>query len=120
MQLTGLLNEIENRRSELAQLTSDLVKIPTINPPGNNYREICEFLSRRLIKSGFQCQIIRAEGALADSDLYPRYNLIARHEGSRLGDCIHFNSHIDVVEPGYGWTKDPFGGLILDGKIFNN
>ena len=45
MKLTGLLNEIENRRSELVQLTCDLVKIPTTNPPGNNYREICEFLS---------------------------------------------------------------------------
>ena len=40
MKLKELLNEIEARRSDLVQLTCDLVKIPTINPPGNNYREI--------------------------------------------------------------------------------
>ena len=118
MKLKELLNEIEARRSDLVQLTCDLVKIPTVNPPGNNYREICEFLSRRLIQSGFECQILRAEGALADSNLYPRYNLIARHEGNRTGECIHFNSHIDVVEPGFGWTKDPFGAVIEKDMIF--
>ena len=45
MKLKELLNEIDARRSDLVQLTCDLVKIPTVNPPGNNYREICEFLS---------------------------------------------------------------------------
>ena len=34
------------------------------------------------------------------------------------GDCVHFNSHIDVVEVGQGWTKDPFGAELIDGKIY--
>ena len=34
------------------------------------------------------------------------------------GDCVHFNSHIDVVEVGSGWTQDPFGGALVDGKIY--
>ena len=118
MKLEGLLSEIETRRSDLIQLTCDLVRIPTINPPGKDYKRICEFLSNRLTRSGFDCQIKRAEGAIGDSDLYPRYNLIARHEGFRSGDCIHFNSHTDVVEPGYGWTKDPFAAVIEEDRIF--
>ena len=113
-----LLKEIENRKSEIIQLTSELIKIPTVNPPGKNYREICEYLSNRLERSGFHVNILRAEGALADSDRYPRYNLIARHEGTYSGQCIHFNSHIDVVNAGNGWTKDPFGGTIEGDKIF--
>jgi succinyl-diaminopimelate desuccinylase len=31
---------------------------------------------------------------------------------------VHFNSHIDVVEAGSGWTSDPFGAEIRDGKIY--
>ena len=47
MTIPKLLLEVQNRRSDI-QLTSDLIKIPTINPPGTNYREICEFLSKDL------------------------------------------------------------------------
>jgi succinyl-diaminopimelate desuccinylase len=118
MTIPRLLKEIENRKSEIIQLTSELIKIPTVNPPGKNYREICEYLSNRLKRSGFDVNILRAEGALADSDKYPRYNLIARHEGTYSGQCIHFNSHIDVVNAGNGWTRDPFGGTIEGDMIF--
>jgi succinyl-diaminopimelate desuccinylase len=31
---------------------------------------------------------------------------------------VHFNSHTDVVDVGLGWTKDPFGGELVDGKIY--
>ena len=40
MTIPRLLKEIENRKSEIIQLTSELIKIPTVNPPGKNYREI--------------------------------------------------------------------------------
>ena len=55
---------------------------------------------------------------MADTDKYPRFNLVARHEGTYSGPCIHFNSHIDVVDTGHGWTRDPFGGSIEGDKIF--
>ena len=113
-----LLQEIETRRDALISLTQDLIRIPTLNPPGVNYREICTFLAERLGKSGFAVELIRAEGAIADSDEYPRWNLVARHEGAQTGECVHFNSHHDVVEVGHGWTRDPFGGELDNGKIY--
>jgi succinyl-diaminopimelate desuccinylase len=115
---TRLISEIENRREALIELTQDLIRIPTLNPPGNKYREICTFLAERLAKSGFKVELIRAEGAIADSDKYPRWNLVARHEGAKTGDCVHFNGHHDVVEVGHGWSRDPFGGQLEDGKIY--
>ncbi len=119
MPFTAKLNaEIERRRDDLIALTQDLIRIPTLNPPGQKYREICTFLGERLAKSGFTIELIRAEGAIADSDEFPRWNLVARHEGPRKGDCVHFNSHHDVVEVGHGWTRDPFGGELDDGKIY--
>jgi len=49
---------------------------------------------------------------------YPRWNIVARREGTHAGDCVHFNSHTDVVEVGHGWTQDPFGGALIGDKIF--
>ena len=113
-----LLDEIDARRDDLVALTQDLIRIPTLNPPGRNYREICDFLAGRLAASGFAIELVRAEGAIADSAKYPRWNIVARHEGARTGECVHFNSHHDVVEVGHGWTRDPFGGELDDGKIY--
>lgn len=119
MTLTDRLNaEIIARTDDLVALTRDLIRIPTLNPPGENYREICEFLQRRLRDHGFSVQLIRAQDAPGDSDKYPRWNLIARREGQRPGECVHFNSHTDVVEVGQGWSVDPFEGLIRDGRIY--
>jgi succinyl-diaminopimelate desuccinylase len=114
----NLMQEITKRRADLIALTQELIRIPTLNPPGANYREICDYLDRRLRKSGFETELIRAYGTPGDSDKYPRWNIVARRSGTRSGDCVHFNSHTDVVEVGHGWTKDPFGGELRDGKIY--
>ena len=114
----SLKAEIAAREDDLVALTQDLIRIPTLNPPGREYRTICDYLDRRLLRSGFHTELIRAEGALGDSDKYPRWNIVARREGRAPGQCVHFNSHIDVVETGHGWTVDPFGGEVKDGKVY--
>jgi len=113
-----LLHEIEARRDDLVGLTQDLVRIPTLNPPGDNYRDICEFLAKRFVAKGFSTELIRAEGAPGDSDKYPRWNIVARREGRAPGDTLHFNSHTDVVTVGEGWTTDPFCGEVKDGRVY--
>ncbi|WFE88294.1 acetylornithine deacetylase/succinyl-diaminopimelate desuccinylase family protein [Roseibium porphyridii] len=119
MPLSDRLNtEIDARREDLIALTQDLLRIPTLNPPGENYLEICEYISNRLRDAGFTVELIRAHGTPGDSEKYPRWNVVARREGNRPGECVHFNSHIDVVDVGHGWTKDPFGGELIDGKIY--
>ncbi|UYV39647.1 acetylornithine deacetylase/succinyl-diaminopimelate desuccinylase family protein [Rhodobacteraceae bacterium D3-12] len=113
-----LMLEIEARRADLVELTQELIRIPTLNPPGAYYRDICDFLDRRMVRHGFTTELVRAEGAIGDTEKYPRWNIVARKEGKRAGECVHFNSHIDVVEVGKGWTTDPFGGEVIDGKIY--
>ncbi len=109
---------IKAKEDDLVQLTRDLIAIPTLNPPGENYHAICDFLNKRLQAHGFETQLLRAHDAPGDSEKYPRWNIIARREGTGAGDCVHFNSHTDVVEVGQGWSVDPFGGTVLDGKIY--
>lgn len=109
---------IDARRQDLIRLTQDLVRIPTLNPPGQNYRRICDYLAARLLTAGFSVEFIRAQGAPGDSDAHPRWNLVARLQGSGPGDCVHFNSHHDVVEVGHGWTRDPFGAELVGDRIY--
>lgn len=109
---------IEAKRDELVSLTQDLVRIPTVNPPGDAYGACAEYIGRRLKKHGFEVHYIRGEGSPGDSDRYPRTNVVARIEGRRPGPCVHFNSHIDVVATGEGWSCDPFAGVVKDGKVY--
>lgn len=115
---TALLAAVTAREADLIRLTQDLIRIPTLNPPGLNYREICDYLAARLMPEGFEVSFIRATGAPGDSDAHPRWNLIAQRAGTGPGDCVHFNSHHDVVEVGHGWTRDPFGGELDGGRIY--
>ncbi|OED41326.1 succinyl-diaminopimelate desuccinylase [Chromatiales bacterium (ex Bugula neritina AB1)] len=117
-QLEKLRNRIDSARDDLVELTRALIAFPTINPPGVGYREICDFLATRLSARGFAIDLVRAEGALGDSDQYPRWNIIARHEGRQKGECVHFNSHTDIVDTGDGWTVDPFAGEVKDGRVY--
>jgi succinyl-diaminopimelate desuccinylase len=115
---TRLTERIDAARDDLVELTQAFIRIPTLNPPGDCYLEICEFLANKLIPRGFEVKLLRAEGTPGDSDKYPRWNVIARREGKRPGACVHFNSHTDVVEGGHGWTYDPFGGTVANGRVY--
>ncbi|MGR3640330.1 acetylornithine deacetylase/succinyl-diaminopimelate desuccinylase family protein [Alterinioella nitratireducens] len=116
---TRLFAEIAAREADLIALTQDLVRIATLNPPGRHYHQICDFLGDRLARKGFHVDMIRAKGAPADSEKYQRWNMVARHQGSGgPGECVHFNSHHDVVEVGHGWSFDPFAAELKDGRIY--
>jgi succinyl-diaminopimelate desuccinylase len=114
----ALIAAVAEREAEAVALTQDLIRIPTVNPPGDFYRDCIELIAARLAPRGFVIERIRAEGAPGDSDRYPRWNVIARREGAGSGPCVHFNSHIDVVEAGRDWTRDPFGAEMADGRIY--
>ena len=117
-QVQAVLARIEAKRDEVVALTQDLVRIPTVNPPGDAYEACARYIGERLKPRGFAVEYVRAHGAPGDSDAKPRVNVVARWQGASAGDCVHFNSHIDVVEAGSGWTSDPFGAEIRDGKIY--
>ena len=105
----AILAQVTARRQELIGLAQDLIRIPTLNPPGRDYWRICEYLAERMLAQGWQVELLRATGSPGDSEAYPRWNMVARMSRGP-GPCVHFNGHHDVVEVGHGWTRDPFGG----------
>ncbi len=113
-----LMRSIDARRDEIVQLTRDLIRFPTLNPPGEAYRPCAEFIGARLRRRGFAVEYVRAVGTPGDDERHPRINVIGRRESGAGGPCVHFNGHIDVVQTGAGWTVDPFAGVIRDGRLF--
>lgn len=113
-----LLRAVEGRREDLVALASELIRFPTVNPPGEAYTPCAEYIGARLRTRGFDTRLMRGEGTPGDNDRYPRTNVVARREGRSPGATVHFNSHIDVVEAGEGWTVDPFAGTVKDGRVW--
>lgn len=114
----SLFRRIDAKQDELVDLTCDLIRFPTVNPPGEAYTPCAEYLGERLRKRGFEVSYHRAEGVVGDSNRYPRTNVLARFNGRAPGPCIHFNGHIDVVAAGLGWSVDPFQPVVRDGKVY--
>jgi succinyl-diaminopimelate desuccinylase len=114
----SLFRRIEAKRDDLVELTRDLIRFPTVNPPGEAYTPCAEYLGNRLKARGFDVGYHRGEGEAGDSARYPRTNVVARRDGAAPGPCVHFNGHIDVVPAGHGWTVDPFAAVVQDGKVY--
>jgi succinyl-diaminopimelate desuccinylase len=113
-----VLAEIETGRDELVDFTVEMILIPTVNPPGDCYRDCAVLIGRRLAEWGMAVEMVEAEGRAEHTAEHPRVNVIGRREGGAARPCIHLNGHFDVVPPGDGWTHDPFGGVVRDGRLY--
>src|SRR5882672_4437586 len=112
-----IVSEVDRAAEEIVQFTADLVRIPTVNPPGEEYDACAHFLGDFLQQRGFEIEYVEAEGRPEHTARHPRVNVIGSRRGG-AGPVVHLNGHIDVVPAGDGWTVDPFGGLVRDGRIF--
>jgi succinyl-diaminopimelate desuccinylase len=113
-----VLREVESLRAEMVAFTQELVRIPTVNPPGDFYEDCARAIGARLQAGGFAVEYVAAEGRPEHTPKHPRLNVIGRREGSGPGPTFHMNGHFDVVPAGNGWTTDPFGGEVKDGRIY--
>ena len=113
-----VLQAVDALRDELIAFTQDIVRIPTVNPPGERYAECAQVIGSKLERFGYEVREVRPR---EDPDpTHPRVNVFGRLAGSRPRPAIHFNGHFDVVPAGdpNAWTRDPFGGEIAAGRLF--
>ena len=95
--------------AEAGVLLSDLIKIDTQNPPGNE-RPAQELLAARLGDAGFECSMLAAEPE--------RPNLVARLGGEAPGPTLTLLGHVDTVPADASeWSFDPWSGEIVDGVV---
>jgi len=92
-------------------LLSDLLKIDTSNPPGNE-RRIADYLAPIFAKAGFEVDIVRTPQA-------EKAHFIARLRGDGSKRPVLIAAHADVVGvEREKWTVDPFAGVVKDGYIY--
>jgi len=113
---------IDAHFDEEVRFLQALVQVPTDTPPGNNAPH-AERTAELLQAFGWQAEKHPVPAnEVADYGLESITNLIVRR---RLGDAadeggktIALNAHGDVVPPGEGWTHAPYGGEVVDGKLY--
>jgi succinyl-diaminopimelate desuccinylase len=113
-----VLTEIERARDEIIDFASRLVRIPTVNPPGEAYETCAGVIGDQLRAHGADVQLLPATGRDEHTPEHPRINVIGRYDGTSNGPAIHLNGHFDVVPVGLGWTRDPFAGEVVDGRLY--
>jgi succinyl-diaminopimelate desuccinylase len=113
-----VLASVDALAEEVVDFTAELVRLPTVNPPGEGYEECARVIGERLRRGGFTVDYLPAEGRPEHTRSHPRLNVVGTRPGKGKGPLVHFNGHFDVVPAGAGWTVDPFGGDVHDGKIW--
>ena len=113
-----VLSAVDAATDEIVEFTRDLIRMPTVNPPGDGYSECAELIGRRLAACGFDIQYFAAEGLPEHTAQHPRINVVGHRRGTTDRPLVHLNGHFDVVPAGDGWTLDPFAGVLRDGRIY--
>jgi acetylornithine deacetylase/succinyl-diaminopimelate desuccinylase-like protein len=96
--------------NEAVAVLQDLVRIDTVNPPGNE-RPAQEYLAGLLERAGLEVELVGPDPE--------RPNLVARLRGRADGPVLGLLSHVDTVsvDPA-GWRHDPWSGALDDGCVW--
>ncbi|MFW9984151.1 MAG: M20 family metallopeptidase [Candidatus Odinarchaeota archaeon] len=116
-----IFSAVEAKRDRLVSLLEELIRIPTVVPPGNNYEEMVHYLEPIFQSLGYtteQVSIPTDEIAKIPYQLEgPRVNLVA-HRDYGQKEPVTIYAHMDVVPIEEPWTKDPFSPVIENGKLY--
>jgi succinyl-diaminopimelate desuccinylase len=123
-QRAELLACIDGMRDTLVRDLVELVSIPTVNPPGENYERFCQ-VARELTRA-CNCEVdfiyvpeAEAERRYPWGKGQPRVSVLGRYRKSkRAHEGMHLSGHLDTVPAGRGWTKDPWKPVLEDGKLY--
>ncbi|WP_343641725.1 M20/M25/M40 family metallo-hydrolase [Roseateles sp.] len=109
---------IDAHFDEQVRYLQELVRVPTDTPPGNNAPHAAR-TAELLAAMGYTAEQhpVPAE-QVREYGLQSLTNLIVRRRFADGGPVIALNAHGDVVPPGEGWTRDPYGGEIVDGRLY--
>lgn len=116
---------IDRHAADLTATLQRLVRIPTVNPPGENYDAITNALVNELTAAGLKARRFKLSPALLrrylppEQQAFPRFNVLGKLRAPGAKKTVHFNAHYDVVPVSGAWRHgDPFSGAVDQGWIF--
>ena len=107
-----LLDWIERDRDDLVRFLQEFVRHKSPNPPGDT-RSTAKFITSLLTQRDLPYRIISPHPEMP--------NIVGSFDCAGEGRHLVLNGHIDVfpvADNGAGWSKDPWGGEIANGKIY--
>ena len=113
-----VLAAVDEAADEAVAFAADLIRIPTVNPPGDLYEDCARLIGATLHACRFDVEYHPAEGRPEHTARHPRINVVGTRRGLRDRPVVHLNGHFDVVPAGAGWTTDPFSGAVRDGRLW--
>ncbi|MFX1462244.1 MAG: M20 family metallopeptidase [Promethearchaeota archaeon] len=99
----GVLKKIDDMREEIIKFHQKIIQIPSENPPGK-YKEVAKFTESKMKEIGLHT-IMRRDHVIGEM-------------GNEDDKSLIFYGHYDTIEAFKGWTRDPFGGEIINDKIY--
>ncbi len=118
-----LFSEVDTAFSREIDFLQKLIAIPSVNPPGT-YDDISSFMQNFAWQNELNAEIIetpaeKVRSARITSD-EPRLNVKISSKSGRNGPRILLLAHSDTVPPGdlSSWKFDPFGGAMVDGRVY--
>ena len=69
---------VDDLSDEIVDFTVELIRIPTVNPPGDEYETCARLIGDRLRAFDFEVAYVTAEGRPEHTAAHPRVNVIGR------------------------------------------
>lgn len=98
-----ILEKIENMKGDIIKFLQELIRIPSEVPPAK-YVQISKFVAEKMEEIGIKTQIKR--------------NNVIGEIGVESGTSLILYGHMDTVPTFTGWKKDPYGGEVINDKIY--
>lgn len=112
-----LVGQVDASHAAAVAFLAELIRVPSDNPPGDcrphalRAAELLEGLGFDVERHEVPRDVVERHGMLTV------LNLVVRHRFGP-GPTVALNAHGDVVPPGSGWTTDPYGAEIRQGRIY--
>ena len=106
-----LLQRVEDDREEIINLLRGFLRAPSPNPPGDT-RIACKYLTDYLDSKGIEYKVVGPDPE--------KPNIVSTLTAPADGKILILNGHMDVFPAGTGegWSQDPWGGALVDGRIY--
>jgi acetylornithine deacetylase/succinyl-diaminopimelate desuccinylase family protein len=116
--MTSIRDFLHGQREAQTRFLAALVKTPSDNPPGDCQRH-ADRAAGLLHELGLEAEAYRVPDHLVKANgMVSCTNLVVRKRFGNGGPVIALNAHGDVVPPGLGWSTDPYGAQIKDGRMY--